>query len=195
MNRRTRAIARMDQRNVIGSELGNNPDEHRENPGWRRILYHVSTDCSNSRELTKPLDRERRGIGEWRFAGHHLRQQAARHRPKRQAVMLMAEVEPQAAMAGALPMMGSMSGRHGRAPFHGWASTGSPSGNSARAFGSASSTCTGLGGASRRANSTPVVRRMPRNSSAPDKTRGRYRARDGSERRCLWPRDANDNRA
>ncbi len=43
------------------------------------------------------------------------------------------------AWRGALPITGSMSGRHGRAPIQGFASTASPSGNSACARGSARS--------------------------------------------------------
>ncbi len=63
---------------------------------------------------------------------------------------------------GAGPITGSMSGKQGRAPIHGSASRRSASGNSLRAIGSTLSSCTGVFGASRRANSTPVVRRMPR---------------------------------
>src|SRR5216683_554117 len=47
---------------------------------------------------TKALGRERGRVGERRLAGHHLRQQAACHRAKRQAVVLMAEIEPQPGM-------------------------------------------------------------------------------------------------
>ena len=61
-----------------------------------------------------------------------------------------------------VPITGSISGKQGRAPIQGLASTGSPSGNSFCARGSARSTWTGVGGASRWANSAPVVRRMPR---------------------------------
>ena len=57
--------------------------------------------------------------------------------------------------------MGSMSGRQGRRPSHGSASMRSPSGKISRASGSTRSSCTGVGGASRNANSAPVVRRMP----------------------------------
>lgn len=49
--------------------------------------------------LAEPLDRKRRGIGERLFAGHHLREQTARHGAEREPVMLVAEVEPQALMA------------------------------------------------------------------------------------------------
>jgi hypothetical protein len=134
-----------------------------------RIPCRCGQGCRNNRAGcfvvgpgTAPLRPERRRVGERRLAGHHFRQQPAGGGAERQAVVLVAEVEPQPGWRGALPITGSMSGRHGRAPIHGFASTGSPNGNSARARGSARSTWIGVGGASRRANSTPVVRRMPR---------------------------------
>ena len=66
-----------------------------------------------------------------------------------------------AARFGAGPMIGIMSGVQGRRPRQGSASTRSPSGKSCFAIGSARASWTGVFGASRSANSAPVVRRMP----------------------------------
>src|SRR6185437_13817580 len=49
--------------------------------------------------LAEPFDRERARIGERLFARHHFREQASTHRPQRQPVMLVAEIEPQPGMA------------------------------------------------------------------------------------------------
>ena len=58
-------------------------------------------------------------------------------------------------------MIGSMSGVQGRTPIQGAGSTASPSGKMLRAIGSARASWTGDGWAAPRANSAPVVRRMP----------------------------------
>ena len=59
-------------------------------------------------------------------------------------------------------MTGRMSGMQGRQPIHGSRSTASPSGSSCRASVRVRSIWIGEGGASRAANSAPVVRRTPR---------------------------------
>ena len=64
-------------------------------------------------------------------------------------------------IGGAGPTKGSMSGVHGREPSQGLASTLPPSSVKARASGSMRCNCTGVDGASRNANSAPVVRRNP----------------------------------
>ena len=58
-------------------------------------------------------------------------------------------------------MIGSMSGVQGRTPIQGAGSTASPSGKMLRAIGSARASWTGDGWAAPRANSAPVVSRMP----------------------------------
>ena len=62
---------------------------------------------------------------------------------------------------GARPITGRESGKHGRQPSQVVASARSPSGNNSRAGPMMRSNCTGVGLASRGANSTPVVMRMP----------------------------------
>ena len=58
-------------------------------------------------------------------------------------------------------MIGIMSGVQGRMPIQGSGSTRSPRGKNSRAMGSARASWTGVLGASRTANSAPVVSRMP----------------------------------
>ena len=102
-----------------------------------RALMSVSSPLMRAVSRRAPLEPLRpigRGIGERRLARHHLGQQAAGHRAQREAQVMVAEVEPQApSWRGARPTIGSMSGRHGRRPSHGSASTRSPSGKISRA--------------------------------------------------------------
>ena len=62
---------------------------------------------------------------------------------------------------GAGPITGRESGKHGRAPSQVRSSARAPIGKSFLACGISRSNCTGVGAASRGANSTPVVSRMP----------------------------------
>ena len=80
-------------------------------------------------------------------------------------------------------MIGSMSGVHGRAPIHGSVSRRSASGKRSRAIGSARPSCTGVLIASRRANSAPVVSRIP-DAWARGNSRARF------EHRMVEPRFA-----
>ena len=101
-----------------------------------------------------------RRIAERRLARHHLGQQPPAHRAERQPPMRVAD-RATARLARRAADHRRESGKHGRRPSHGSLSTGSPSGNSSRAFGISRSNCTGVGGASRAANSAPVVSRIP----------------------------------
>ena len=76
--------------------------------------------------------------------------------------MRVADGEPKAGQARARGRSPAVNpGKHGRLPSQVLSSARSPSGNSSRAFGMMRSNCTGDGAASRAANSTPVVMRMP----------------------------------
>lgn len=80
-----------------------------------------------------------------------------------EAVVGVAEVEPQPRWRGAGPITGRMSGRHGRRPSHGVSSVRSPkAGNSLRAVASQRPSWIWLPGALAASNSMPVVSRTPR---------------------------------
>ena len=111
--------------------------------------------------LAEPLRAIRRRIGERRRAGHHVGDQTPGHRPERQPPMRVAEREPQPGLARRAADHRKRV-RHVRAaPIHGSPRSARRAETAPCACGISRSNCTGVGGASRRANSAPVVSRMP----------------------------------